>query len=428
MQQTMFAQQVREFTIENCVNSFNAEKAEPTKVGYQYWFAGKEFLGDGRTLKMSVVAPRQATHAPHTHAEDEFFFVLEGKAEFHLNGETATGGPYTSFYCPPNSMHGIRNVGDTELKYLVVKKYQLDRPQGFDFVVAGDGSGDFRTVQEAIDAVPALRRERTRIFIKNGVYKEKLVLPPTATNVSFVGEDVEKTILTFDDFAQRKNRFGEEIGTSGSASFFIYGDGFEAENITFENSAGPVGQAVAVRVDGDKVKFENCRFLGFQDTLYLHDKDSRQYYKNCYIEGTVDFIFGISTAVFDSCEIFCKSPGYVTAASTDEQAEVGYVFRNCRITGSAPEGSVFLGRPWRPFARVVFVKCDLGSVIRPEGWDNWRNPENEKTAYYAEFGNIGPGAATAKRVDWSHVLTEAEAEKYGSLEGMLGGWNPDAAR
>lgn len=302
-------------------------------------------------------------------------------------------------------------------------KSQLNADTAYDFIVAADGSGHFRTVQEAIDAVPPLRKNRTRIFIKKGVYKEKLVLPASATNVSFIGESVEQTILTYDDFASRKNRFGEEIGTSGSSSFFIFGEGFEAKNITFENSAGPVGQAVAVRIDGDRTKFENCRFLGFQDTLYPHGKASRQYYKNCYIEGTVDFIFGWATAVFDSCTIFCKSGGYITAASTDEETPHGFVFRNCIITGSAGRHSVYLGRPWRPFARVVYLGCELGDVVRPEGWDNWSNPENEKTAWFAEYNNSGPGSHLDKRVHWSHQLKASDMEQF-SLGAVLGDWDP----
>ncbi|MCB0532068.1 MAG: pectin esterase [Lewinellaceae bacterium] len=293
----------------------------------------------------------------------------------------------------------------------------------YDFIVASDGSGNFRTVQEAIDAVPPLRKNRTRIFIKKGVYKEKLTLPASATNVSFIGESVEQTILTFDDFASRKNRFGEEIGTSGSSSFFIFGEGFEAKNITFENSAGPVGQAVAVRIDGDRTRFENCRFLGFQDTLYPHGNKSRQYYKNCYIEGTVDFIFGWSTVVFDSCTIFCKSQGYVTAASTDKDTPYGFIFRNCLITGSAGQHSVYLGRPWRPYARVVYINCELSEVIRPEGWDNWGNPENEKTAWFGEYNSSGPGSQPDKRVQWSHQLTPADLERF-SLAAVLGDWDP----
>lgn len=293
----------------------------------------------------------------------------------------------------------------------------------YDFIVAADGSGTFRTVQEAINAVPPLRRKRTLIFIKNGIYKEKLLLPPTASGVTFIGEDVNRTILTFDDYASRKNQFGEELGTSASASFFIFGDDFEARNITFENSAGAVGQAVAVRIDGDRVKFENCRFLGNQDTLYPHGKASRQYYRNCYIEGTVDFIFGWSTAVFDSCRVFCKSAGYVTAASTEADTKVGFVFRGCKIYGSAPEHSVYLGRPWRIFAKVVFLGCELGNVIRPEGWHNWNKPEAEQTAFYAEYQNFGPGAQPGNRVKWSHALSTAEAENY-TLDKLLGDWDP----
>ena len=294
----------------------------------------------------------------------------------------------------------------------------------YHFVVDAAGSGDFTTVQDAIDAVPALRKNRTNILIRPGTYKEKLVLPATATNVSFIGEDVATTVLTHDDYAQRKNRFGEEIGTSGSSAFFIFGDGFRAENITFENSAGPVGQAVAVRVDGDQVVFTNCRFLGNQDTLYPHGRGSRQYYKNCYIEGTVDFIFGWGTAVFDDCTIFCKSPGYITAASTEQQDSVGFVFRNCTIEGSAPAGSVYLGRPWRDYAQTVFLNCELGEVIHPAGWHNWGSEEKEGTAYYAEYGSTGPGAATGERVEWAHLLSEEEAARYRDLEGLFGGWDP----
>lgn len=293
----------------------------------------------------------------------------------------------------------------------------------YDFVVAADGSGHFKSVQEAINAVPDLRENRTTIFIKKGVYREKLILPPTKTNVSFIGEDAERTILTYDDYASKKNSFGENIGTSGSSSFFIFGDGFMAKNITFENSAGPVGQAVAARIDGDRAVFYNCRFLGFQDTLYPHGEKSRQYYRNCYIEGTVDFIFGWSTAVFENCEIFCKRSGYVTAASTPKESEFGFVFMNCNITGDVQENTFYLGRPWRPYAKVVFLNCKLGQHIKPEGWHNWGKPENEKTAFYAEYNNSGPGWRPDERVNWSRQLSAAEAGKY-TLEMIFGDWNP----
>lgn len=293
-----------------------------------------------------------------------------------------------------------------------------------DFVVAADGSGDFKTVQQAIDAVPDFRKIATIIFIKNGVYKEKLVLAGSKARIKFIGESVEKTILTYDDYNAKKNVFGEDMGTSGSSSFYIYGDEFSAENITFQNSSGPVGQAVAVWVAGDKVQFKNCRFLGFQDTLYTYGYKSRQYYKDCYIEGTVDFIFGSSTAVFENCEIFCKKAGYITAASTHDSTKYGYVFMNSRIRGNGSSGHFYLGRPWRPYAKTVFIRCDMADIIHPDGWNNWGKESNERTAYYAEYKNTGPGFKPKKRVPWSHQLTDSEAKEY-QIEKIFDGWLPE---
>lgn len=292
-----------------------------------------------------------------------------------------------------------------------------------DFTVAQDGSGNFKTVQEAINAVPDFRKVMTTIYIKNGVYKEKLNLYSSKKLVKMIGENVDKTILTFDDWAQKKNTFGEEKGTSGSASFYVYGDDFTAESITFQNTAGPVGQAVALFVAGDKVIFRNCKMLGFQDTLYTYGYGSRQYYNKCYIEGTVDFIFGASTAVFDDCEIFCKKGGYITASSSPDSAKYGYVFLNSRIVGDAPEHSFYLGRPWRPYAKAVFINCELGNVIKPQGWDNWGKQTNEKTAFYAEYLNKGAGANTNDRVAWSHQLNEDSVKDH-TLEKIFKGWNP----
>ncbi|MEE1944657.1 pectinesterase family protein [Pedobacter sp. KR3-3] len=299
----------------------------------------------------------------------------------------------------------------------------IAQAQKYDFVVAQDGSGQFKTVQEALNAVPDFRKVTTTIFIKNGVYKEKLNLSHSKQFVKLIGEDVARTILTFDDWAQRKNAFGEEKGTSGSSSFYIYGPNFTAENITFQNSAGPVGQAVALFVAGDKAKFTNCRMLGFQDTLYTYGYGSRQYYYKCYIEGTVDFIFGASTAVFDDCEIFCKKAGYITASSSPDTVKYGYVFMNCRIVGDAPENSYFLGRPWRPYAKAVFLNCNLGKMIKAEGWDNWGKESNQQTAYYAEYKSTGPGANPTGRVKWSHQLDEKQVQEY-TLAKILNGWNP----
>lgn len=292
----------------------------------------------------------------------------------------------------------------------------------YDFTVAQDGTGDFKTVQEAFNAVPDFRKNVTTIFVKRGIYKEKLTLATSKTNVKIIGEDPMITLITYDDYASKKNRFGEEIGTTGSTTFYVFGDGFTAENISFENSSGPVGQAVAVRIDGDKVQFINCRFLGFQDTLYSHGEKSRQYYRNCYIEGTVDFIFGWSTVLFEDCIIHCKQgTGYVTAASTLETTPVGFVFKNCKITGDAAAETYYLGRPWRPFAKTIFMNCDLGKHIKREGWHNWDKPDAEKTSFYAEYNSRGEGANAESRVSWSHQLTEQEANKY-TWEFIMDDW------
>ncbi|PRD53730.1 pectinesterase family protein [Sphingobacterium gobiense] len=292
----------------------------------------------------------------------------------------------------------------------------------YDFVVSKDGSGDFETVQEAIDAVPSFRKEGTTIFVKKGVYKEKIILAFPKQHIKLIGEDKFNTILTFDDFAQKKNAFGEEIGTSGSSSFYCLGEGFIAENITFENSAGPVGQAVAIWVGADKATFINCRFLGYQDTLYTYGKGARQLYVNCYIEGTVDYIFGSSTAWFEACELHCKKSGYITAASTPETTEYGYIFNNCIITGAEDVQRFYLGRPWRPYAKVVFMHCILPDFIVSEGWHNWGKESNEQTAFYAEYENTGEGALSQSRVKWSQQLTDEEAGEL-TLSTVFGDWD-----
>lgn len=291
-------------------------------------------------------------------------------------------------------------------------------PEEYDLVVAQDGSGDYCTIQEAINAVPDFRKQATRILVRNGIYREKLVIPDTKISISLIGENRYKTIISYNNFASKKSIFGDEIGTSGSASVYVCPDEFTAENITFENAAGPVGQAVAIIVRSDRARFINCRFIGFQDTLYTHKAGSKQHYKNCYIEGTVDFIFGASTAFFEECEIFCKKSGYITAASTPEEQPYGYVFYRCVIEGEMP-GSHYLGRPWRPYAHVAFIECDLGNTIRSEGWHNWGRTSNEETAKYAEYSNRSQEATVTKRVEWSIQFTNEEAREY-TMEKVLG--------
>ena len=231
-----------------------------------------------------------------------------------------------------------------------------------------------------------------------------MVIPESKISVSLIGED--GAILTNDDFAAKKNYFGEEMSTSGSSTCYIYAPDFYAENITFENSAGRVGQAVACFVSGDRAYFKNCRFLGNQDTLYTYGKDSRQFYDHCYIEGTVDFIFGWSTALFKDCTIHSLGDGYVTAPSTDQGKKYGYVFIGCKLTGVAEAQKVYLSRPWRPYAQAVYIHCDLGKHILPVGWNNWGKKENEETVFYAEYRNTGEGAATASRASFGKQLND----------------------
>lgn len=297
------------------------------------------------------------------------------------------------------------------------------RAQQKRITVSADGQGDYRTVQEAINAVPDSTHPAVTIFIRKGVYKEKLTLPTGKAPIALIGEDVQQTILTYDDYASKQDAAGKNIGTSGSSSMFIRGSHVRAENITFENSSGAVGQAVAMWVGGDKVVFRNCRFLGFQDTLYTNGNQARQYFLNCYIEGTVDFIFGSATAVFENCTIFCKKGGYITAASTSQEQPYGYLFLRCKVTGDAADRAFYLGRPWRPYAHVAFINCELPAFIRPEGWHNWGKESNEQTARYVEYGNTGAGAATVGRVNWSKQLTKKEAGQY-TVKRVFGDWRP----
>lgn len=296
----------------------------------------------------------------------------------------------------------------------------------YNFVVAQDGSGDFTTVQAAINAVPDYRKAGpTRIYIKKGMYKEKIVIAESKQGVQLIGED--GAVLTYDDYAQKPNVFGEGKGTSGSGSIYIFGPDFFAENITFENTSGPVGQAVACHVAGDRAVFRRCRFLGFQDTLYTFGENTREYYEDCYIEGTVDFIFGKATAVFNRCELRSKrTGGFLTAPATPQGSNYGYVFYDCKLTADegVEAGSVWLSRPWRPYGKTVFIRCEMGQHIRPEGWNNWGKTDNERTAYYAEYQCYGKGADTSRRVAWSHQLKDANAYVMTNILKGADGWNP----
>lgn len=283
-----------------------------------------------------------------------------------------------------------------------------------DITVAANGSGDFKTITEALEAIRAYMDYRVTVHIKNGLYQEKLIIPSWLENVDFIGEDVEKTIIRYNDYAGLDN-----MGTFRTYTVRVDGNNMSFKNITFDNTAGRVGQAVALHTEGSNLEFDNCRFLGNQDTMFIAGRTSKLAFTNCYIEGTTDFIFGPATAWFENCTIKCKADSYITAASTPKDVEYGYVFKNCKITTAPDVKKVYLGRPWRPYAATTFIECELPEEIRIEGWENWRNPENEKTARYSEYRNIGPGAAPNKRVGWSRQLSDKEASAI-TREGVIG--------
>jgi pectinesterase len=286
----------------------------------------------------------------------------------------------------------------------------LSAQEKSEFTVSPDGSGDYTTVQAAVDACKAFPDQRVIIHIKNGTYREKVKIPACNTRLSLIGESVEKTIITWDDYFSKINR--GRNSTFYTYTLMVEADDFYMENITVENSAGPVGQGVALHVEGDRCVFRNCRILGNQDTLYTAGQNSRQYFNNCTIEGTTDFIFGAAAVLFEDCTICSKADSYITAASTPRDNLYGYVFLHCKLTAREGVTKVFLGRPWRDYAKTVYIHCEMEAHILPEGWSNWGGTTRDKTAFYAEYGNTGPGSAVSGRVPWSHQLTKKQAKKY----------------
>ena len=295
--------------------------------------------------------------------------------------------------------------------------------------VAQDGTGNYKTIQEAINSVRDLGQAEVTIFIKKGVYHEKVTVPSWKTHISLIGQDKETTIITNNDYTNKpfpgKDPSGKTLYmTFTSYTLLVQGNDFSMEGLTVENTAGRVGQAVALHVEGDRCLITNCKILGNQDTLYAATANSRQLYKDCYIEGTTDFIFGEATVVFTNCVIKSLVNSYVTAAATRPGQAFGFVFFDCKLIADTAAKKVYLGRPWRPFAQTVFIRCQLGSHIIAEGWDPWKGdamfPDKEKTTFYAEYGNTGPGAENKQRVGWSKQLTTEQAKKY-TIANILGG-------
>lgn len=291
------------------------------------------------------------------------------------------------------------------------------------FVVAKDGSGDYTTIQAAVDAAKAFPDEAVTINIKKGTYNEKVIVGAWNTHLSLIGESKDSTIITYGDYFSKINRGPNS--TFLTATLTVQSNDFTAKNLTIINSAGPVGQALAISVTGTRCYFDNCGFIGNQDTVYTAGEGAYQYFKNCYIEGTVDFIFGEATVVFEGCTLKEKSNGYFTAASTPQNRPYGYVFINCTLTAAPNVTKASLGRPWRAFAKVVYINCKLPNVISPEGWTKWAGGD-KPTAYYAEYNSTGEGANPAKRVAWSKQLTAKEAKAY-TLKNIFSGASTWAA-
>ena len=296
-------------------------------------------------------------------------------------------------------------------------------------VVARDGTGQFRTINEAVEVCRAFMEYHKVIFVKAGTYKEKIVIPSWLSHIEILGEDPATTIITYDDHANILYApTGKVMGTFRTYTLKVEGTDITLRNITIENNAAKLGQAVALHTEGDRISIIGCRLLGNQDTVYTGTAHTRLWFADCYIEGTTDFIFGPSTAWFERCTIHSKADSYVTAASTPADAAYGYVFNRCQLTAAEGITKVYLGRPWRPYAHTLFMNCTLGSHIVAAGWNNWNNADNEKTTRYAEYQNNGPGANASSRVDWSRQLTKKEAAQVTpeNVFAINGHWNPQA--
>ena len=282
-------------------------------------------------------------------------------------------------------------------------------------VVARDGTGEFRTVDEAIEVCRAFMDYHKVIYIKKGTYKEKLIIPSWLQNIELCGEDAEQTIITYDDHANIKILLGtaeprlQAMGTFRTYTLKIEGNDITLKNLTIENNSARLGQAVSLHTEGDRIKVINCRIIGHQDTIYTGMAGTRLYFKDCYICGTTDFIFGPSTAWFEDCTIESLINSYITAASTPKDQPFGYIFNNCRLIAAEGVDNVYLGRPWRDYGYTLFMNCELGRHIRPEGWHHWEK-QREQTARYLEYNNRGEGAATKERAAWSRQLTKKEAD------------------
>lgn len=295
-------------------------------------------------------------------------------------------------------------------------------------IVAKDGSGEFSTVQKAINSVRDLGPGEALIKIKAGTYHEKIVIPSSKHKIILQGDNKDNTIITNNDYSGKLDALNEKMTTFNSYTLLVMADDIKISNLTIQNSSCNEGQAVALHVEGDRFIIKDSKISGCQDTIYTGGNHSRQYYENCFIEGTTDFIFGSATVVFTNCTIKSLASSYITAASTDQSKSFGYVFFDCKLIAREGITKVFLGRPWRPYAKTVFINTEMGNHIHPEGWNPWKGdkmfPDKDKTAYYAEYKSKGVGGNISQRISWSHQLTKKELKTY-TIKNIFGDWNPN---
>jgi pectinesterase len=289
--------------------------------------------------------------------------------------------------------------------------HAVAEPYPVEFRVSPDGTTAYTSIQAAIDDAKSFPDRDIRIVLAPGIYEEKVVVWEWNTRLSLIGAGRENTVIRWDDHFERMDR--GRNSTFHTATLRVESNDFRAFDLTVVNSAGPVGQAIALSVNADRVVFERVALRGHQDTLYLTGEGNRALFRDCLVEGSVDFIFGGALAVFENCEIRSLAAGYVTAASTPADQAAGFVFLDSRLTAAPGVSNVYLGRPWRDHAQTVFLRCEMGGHVLPEGWHDWGRPEARDTVHYAEFDSRGAGGRRDGRVSWSRQL---DAQTAAALE------------
>ncbi len=393
-----------------------------------HWF-GYSKTENPELWKQAAPLTHAGKHTPPTlfinsgvarmHAGREDFITVLNEKAIYNEVKTFKGAPHSFILFDPWFDSTV-----TYMDQFLQKQFLPAVKRAKVLMVSQDGKADFSTVQAAINAVPKKNEEPVTIIITKGIYKEKIFIDSLQRFITLAGVGMGQTVLTWDDHTGKVAPSGDTINTRTSWSFKVMADHFTARGITFRNDAGfSAGQAVAVESDGDKAIFTHCDFIGNQDVLFTNNEKSRQYYKDCYIEGTTDYIFGSATVWFEKCKVYSKKNSHVTAASTPKENEFGYIFNQCELGGDTSLHNVSLGRPWRPHAQVTYINCIIGPHIKPEGWSKWNNNDNHLTARYNEYKNSGPGADPSKRAGWTKQLTSEEAKNI-SLVNVMRGWNP----